>query len=124
MHDSTNASDFLDFVTNLFGELLPLENGVKPLLVIDNHKAHLGNRIERMEQLGFHPMRLPIYSSELNAIETVWSLLKRKAKSQFTKFAIKRQLTKYRCMFIVEEQIKTIARETFINLTRAHYDDI
>ena len=49
IHDSTNASDFLDFVTNLFGELLPLENGFKPLLIIDNHKAHLGDRIERME---------------------------------------------------------------------------
>ena len=56
-------------------------------------------------------MRLPVYSSELNAIETVWSLLKRKARTQFTKFAIKRKLTKYRCMFIVEEEIKTIERD-------------
>ena len=69
-------------------------------------------------------MRLPVYSSELNAIETVWSLLKRKARSRFTKFAIKRKLTKYRCMFIVEEEIKTIERDTFINITRAHYADI
>ena len=56
-------------------------------------------------------MRLPIYSSELNAIETVWSLLKRKARSQFTKFAINRKLNKYRCMCIVEEEIKTIERD-------------
>ena len=78
--DSTNSDDFLDFITNLFGEVVPLPSGVKPVVVLDNHRAHLGERKERMEQLGFQPAFLPIYSSEMNAIETVWSLLKQKCR--------------------------------------------
>ena len=78
--DSTNSDDFLDFITNLFGEVVPLPSGVKPVVVLDNHRAHLGERKERMEQLGFQPAFLPIYSSEMNAIETVWSLLKQSCR--------------------------------------------
>ena len=49
IHDSTNGSDFLDFITNLYGEIDFSKLEVRPILLFDNHRAHLGDPIERME---------------------------------------------------------------------------
>ena len=73
----------------------------------------------------FVPEFLPPYTSELNGpIETVWSILKRKGISQITKLLIRKTCTKRMCIKAIEKEIRKIERETFLNLLRAHYDDI
>ena len=57
-------------------------------------------------------------------IETVWSILKRKGKSQITKLLLRKTCTKRMCVKAVEKEIGKIERETFVNLLRAHYNDI
>ena len=50
IHDSTNMTDFKQFVQNLAVHLMPQLGAVKPVLVLDNHVAHRGaDRLELME---------------------------------------------------------------------------
>ena len=73
----------------------------------------------------FVPEFLPPYTSELNGpIETVWSILKRKGISKITKLLLRKTCTKRMCIEAVEKEIEKIERKTFMNLLRAHYDEI
>ena len=48
------------------------------VLVLDNHRAHHSKVVsEYLGMKGYVVSFLPPYSSELNPIETVWSLMKR-----------------------------------------------
>ena len=87
IHESTNAISFTQFILNLAEQIVPLPQGVKPGIVIDNHNSGRGEREVLMKEY-FEILRLPYYSSELNAIETVWSVLKKKSISQFTRLLI------------------------------------
>ena len=125
VHDSTNAADFTGFIRNLATQLVPAPNGVKPVIVLDNHSAHKGpDRVELMEQF-FRIEYIPVYSSPLNGpIESVWSVLKPKCLSKFTKIMLRKQSTRAACIQAVEKEIQAIGRQTFVNLLRAHYNDL
>ena len=48
-------------------------------MVMDNHRAHLSNRIKDLfKQLQCRPLFLPPASSIFNPIETLWSSVKRR----------------------------------------------
>ena len=49
IHDSTNMHDITEYMKNLKKQLKPQKKGVRPVLVLDNHSAHKGDRIELME---------------------------------------------------------------------------
>ena len=72
----------------------------------------------------FQVRYLPIYSSELSSVETVWALLKAKVRPEFTKLLIRKKCTKKRFIETVQNQIALIDRQTYINLCRANYDDL
>ena len=92
--------------------------------MLDNHGAGKGDREKLMKEY-FYPKYLPPYTSELNGpIETAWSVLKRKSINKFTKLLIRKECTKKKCIEVVKKEIGKIERQTFINLLRAHHDDI
>jgi len=125
IHDSTNQEDFTGFIRNLAAQLVPAPNGVKPVIVLDNHSAHKGaGRVELLEQF-FRIEYTPVYSSPLNGpIESVWSVLKPKCLSKFTKIMLRRRSSRAACIQAVEKEIQRIGRQTFVNLLRAHYNDL
>ena len=95
------------------------------MIVLDNSWAHKGTeRVELMEQF-FRIEYTPVYSSPLNApIESVWSVLKPKCHSKFTKIMIRKRSSRAACIQAVEKEIQRIGRQTFVNLLRAHYNDL
>ena len=113
----------MSFIRNLSAQLVPLT--VRPIIVLDNHSAHRGNdRVDLMTQF-FKVEYTPVYSSELNGpIESVWSVLKRKSLSKFTKLLLRKKCTRSACILAVRKEIEAIDKQTFINLLRSHYNDI
>ncbi len=55
----------------------------KVYVVLDNHPAHHTLLVtDEAARLNFELMFMPPYSPELNAIEALWSVLKRNVKQQ------------------------------------------
>ena len=123
IHEATTAEAFSHFVVNLADQLGPLPAGVKPGLVLDNHNAGRGDREDLMRQ-HFVVERLPVYSSELNPIESCWSMLKGKCRRTFTQLLVQKQCTQKKFKEVVETEIESTDRDTYMNLCRAHYKDI
>ena len=124
IHDSTNMYDTTEYMKNLKKQLKPQKKGVRPVLVLDNHSAHKGDRIELMEQFCKVEF-IPTYSSQLNSpIEFTWSVLKRRCLPLFTKLSLEHKCTRAKCIKIVKEQVKQIDKEVYKNLLRAHYPTI
>ena len=73
---STNKLEFLDFLKN---KVHPFVNYPRStVLILDNHAAHHSHLVRNwIASKGYRVHFLPPYSSELNPIETVWSMMKR-----------------------------------------------
>ena len=95
------------------------------MIVLDNHSAHKGaERVELLEQF-FRIEYTPVYSSPLNGpIESVWSVLKPPCLRKFTKIMLRKRSSRAACIEAVEKEIQRIGRQTFVNLLRAHYNDL
>ena len=52
--------------------------GMKTLVILDNLRIHHATKVQYLFDKDFHQLFLPPYSSQLNPIETLWSLIKRK----------------------------------------------
>ena len=73
--DSTDIPNVKRFLVKLAGALRN-PYGIRPYLVLDNHRAHRSERVR--EELGrFRACFQPAYSSPFNCQETVWAQLKR-----------------------------------------------
>ena len=71
---ATNAEEFNRFIDHLVEHTSNLAG--RPVLVLDNHRAHkTRENILKMEH-HFEVVFQPAYSSEANAQETVWSIVK------------------------------------------------
>ena len=62
---STNKIEFRAFIENLGKQITAKYRNPKPLLVLDNHAAHKGDRLEVMLKY-FRVAFIPAYSCELN----------------------------------------------------------
>lgn len=72
--ESNNANHFEDFLIGLKNKC---ENK-RVLLILDNLKIHYAKKLNVIYTKDFKVMFLPPYSSQLNPIERLWSLLKKK----------------------------------------------
>jgi len=72
--ESNNANHFKDFLIGLKEKC----NGRRVLLTLDNLKIHYAKKLNYLYTKGFKVLFLPTYSSTLNPIERLWSILKRK----------------------------------------------
>ena len=70
---SNNAKTFESFLMKLKAKCLG-----RTIAVLDNLKVHQAKLLERVYDANFKEMFLPPYSCELNPIERLWSVLKRK----------------------------------------------
>jgi transposase len=70
--ESNNTEHFQDFLAGLKKKC----EGRRTLLILDNLKIHYAKRLNPLYDQSFKIMFLPPYSSELNPIESFWSLLK------------------------------------------------
>ena len=77
---STNKDNVIKFLQLLRRQFLFQD---KVYVVLDNHPAHHTLLVtEEAARLNFELMFMPPYSPELNAIEALWSVLKRNVKQQ------------------------------------------
>lgn len=72
--DNNNSDLFSNFIRGLKSKC----EGRRVVLVLDNLRIHYTKKLDDVYDSDFKEMFLPTYSSELNPIETLWSLLKRK----------------------------------------------
>jgi transposase len=73
--ESTNTISF-----KLFAEMLCTsikDNQPKPVLMIDNHKAHLNDETKELLNKHFTLVFIPTYSCRFNSIETLWAIIKK-----------------------------------------------
>ena len=74
-----------------------------------------------MEQF-CEPHFIPPYSSELNGpIETCWSVVKKRVFYKFTKLQLRKEFSRDACIKLVQDEIKSIEPQIFLNLLRSHY---
>jgi transposase len=77
---STNKDNVVEFLQLLRRQFLFQD---KVYVVLDNHPAHHTLLVtDEAARLNFELMFMPPYSPELNAIEALWSVLKRNVKQQ------------------------------------------
>jgi len=72
--ESNNAEHFGRFIQDTKRKC----EGRRVIIVLDNHRIHYAKKLNCLYDADFKLMFLPTYSSELNPIERLWSLLKRK----------------------------------------------
>ena len=77
-------------------------------MVLDNHRAHRGDRIPVMESF-CSPMFIPSYSCCLNEpVEAAWAVLKQKVLPVFTKLSIRNTASRKNCIKAVWREIARI----------------
>ena len=74
INENNNANHFETFLIGLKQKC----QGKKVIIVLDNLRIHNAKKLLYICDQRFKVMYLPTYSSELNPIERLWSLLKRK----------------------------------------------
>ena len=72
--ESNNADHFENFLIDLKKKC----EGRRVVIILDNLRVHHSKKLASLFDDAFQQMFLPTYSSELNPIERLWSLLKRK----------------------------------------------
>lgn len=72
--ESNNSDLFTNFIINLKSKC----EGKRVIVVLDNLKIHYTKKLEAVYDKDFKEMFLPTYSSELNPIERLWSVVKRR----------------------------------------------
>ena len=80
---STNQTDFAAFIDEIVPQIVP--GDVKPVLVIDGHRAHLTVINRELMERHFTVMQMTPSSCEFNSIEWLWSLIKRKFRSKMAR---------------------------------------
>jgi len=101
----------------------------KIFMVWDNHRAH-DNPATRAacEELGIEPLFMPAYSPELNSIETLWAVVKRRLKSQLAQNVQRRRFKILAPQFLefVKEALKVEPQtvKAIINANRQTLSDV
>ena len=90
---STNKEDFLNFLKKQVHPFVKYPRST--VLVLDNHRAHHSLVVtEWLKEKHYIVHFLPPYSSELNPIETVWALLKRRWGKMLSSQAFEEKMLK------------------------------
>ena len=80
----------------------------KVFIVLDNHPSHHTKEVtELAKNLNFVLMFLPPYSPELNSIEALWGIIKRKVKQH-----------------LVENKLVYLTQEHFVQILQACLDSV
>jgi hypothetical protein len=72
--EGNNAERFQTFLIGLKNRC----HGRRVLVVMDNLRVHHSKILDAVFDQDFKPMYLPLYSCELNPIETLWAVVKKK----------------------------------------------
>jgi transposase len=72
--ENNNANLFMNFIQALKNKC----QGRRVIVVLDNLRIHHSKKLNEVYTKDFKELFLPTYSSELNPIERLWSIVKRK----------------------------------------------
>ena len=85
---------------------------------------HTEGLIDVSSWVSFSNMSITSFIRANGPIETVWSVLKRRCLSKFTKIMLRKKFSREACISTVEKEISHMEKQTFVNLCRVHYNDI
>ena len=74
LEENNNSDNFKNFLIRLKAKC----EGKRVLIVLDNLRIHYSKKLDDVYDENFKEMFLPTYSSELNPIERLWSIINRK----------------------------------------------
>jgi len=77
---STTIVEFTRFIPLMIEALTDRAKEQKPLLIIDNHKAHTSDRVTPLLVEHFDVRFFPSYTPQFNSIETLWGHFKPRFK--------------------------------------------
>ena len=103
---STNKQNVVKFLALLRKSFADPDE--KVFIVLDNHPSHHTKEVtELAKNLNFVLMFLPPYSPELNSIEALWGIIKRKVKQH-----------------LVENKLVYLTQEHFVQILQACLDSV
>lgn len=114
---STNAADYQQFVRLVAGKL-PADLPKKPVWFHDGHAAHTSAASRSLVAHYFRPLQNVPYTSEFNAIEYVWGLLKRDVRRRL--LIRSEPLSEESFYAVVNDAIACIAQSTVTRLLRSN----
>ena len=79
--EKTVIQSFLDFIEVLKSQLLTNE---RPILVLDQHRAHTSPKVRPLLEASFRVLWVPVSSCEFNSIEWLWAHIKRRFRKTLT----------------------------------------
>ncbi len=78
----------------------------RPVLVLDNLRAHKGEDRMRIMNRFAQVRFIPAYSCQLQGpIEAVWSVVKRRVRPKFAELQLRDQCTRARCIELVQKTL-------------------
>ena len=77
-YDLINESNNSDHYEHFLISLKKKCEGLKTLIILDNLRVHHAKKVQYIFDQDFQQMFLPPYSSELNPIERLWSVIKQR----------------------------------------------
>ena len=107
---STNAVEFKQFLMKVLMEVKCGYRGSRrPVLIMDNHGAHIKKNNREFLESNFFPVFLPAHSSPFNSIERVWAA----AKHNFAIMSVHNyeELNKQEFVQMVLKACKSISRK-------------
>jgi transposase len=120
LEESNTNATFKEFFTELLEKL----SDEYSTIVMDNLRYHHTKKIKYLAEMRVHSLvYTPPYSSELNPIETCWAHIKRLWFKHLINKGGKK-ITEEEIIAKIEEIVLAISKETYINITRSHYQAI
>ena len=115
----TTAREYQQFLKLCKGKIRLDVGANKCVLLYDGHPAHTGQESMRLCERLFWPLKNVAYSSELNSIESLWSLVKNNLKKLL--LMQDAPLTKPRFEQLVRQAIELVTPRQHSNILRANH---
>ena len=110
----TTINEFSNFAASLKDCLLPLT--VRPVLILDNHRAHKNPQLLRSLEQDFLIMFQPAYSPQLNSQEWMWAMVKPAIRRRLLELSIAGEFERDDMLRVVTETLAGVSVQVSRNV--------